>query len=169
MSRTWLAVRVACAAICALMIGICAAWYASGQRLLRVQTESMRPVFAAGDAVLVEPITVAGLKLGDVIAYRDSTRPNVTVTHRLIQAHSQSRTLTTQGDANGAPDLSISEGQVIGRVTAVAPKLGLILSWLSSPMGLVFGAYLPVVVFLVYEMRRWQKHTKPKTYIFNKA
>ncbi|WP_353707761.1 signal peptidase I [Cellulosimicrobium sp. ES-005] len=97
-----------------------------------VLTGSMRPTYAPGTMVVVRPVDVARVAPGDVVTYQlVSGRPEV-VTHRVVGVGvgaDDERVLTTQGDANAAPDPEpVRPVQVRGSVVYAVPLLG----WVSS-------------------------------------
>lgn len=152
------ATKVLAAGACLTLIASAGFWYLTGGRLYGVQTDSMRPTFKAGDAVLVQPIDTARLRSGMVVSYRDRTDPKLMLSHRVIQ-HDRFG-LITKGDNNPEADLPIATGAIAGQVYAVAPRLGAVMQWLQTPAGLVMAVYLPatlaVVVILARLMRAGQ-------------
>lgn len=158
--------RVAALTAMTLLIAVAAGliWlHAHGQHLLSVQSASMVPTFQRGDALVVEPVQPGQLRAGDIISYRSNLDPSVIISHRLTKIDHAGR-LTTAGDALGAPDPPITPAQVIGRATAVAPKLGRLTDWLRKPLGLVLAVYLPALVVVASEIRRLIKHQDEPTY-----
>lgn len=133
-------------AVVAMLLLISATWYAMGGRIYSVQTNSMRSAFRAGDAVLAWPSASDGPKLGEVISYRDRTRPGVLISHRVVERNGSS--LVTKGDNNPGRDLPISIDLVDRRVFAVAPRLGAVLNWLRSSAGLLVVVYVPALLAL---------------------
>ncbi|KON75264.1 hypothetical protein M768_04750 [Cellulosimicrobium cellulans F16] len=97
-----------------------------------VLTGSMRPTYPPGTMVVVRPVDVERVAPGDVVTYQlASGRPEV-VTHRVVAVGvgaGDERVLTTQGDANAAPDPEpVRPVQVRGTVVYAVPLLG----WVSS-------------------------------------
>ncbi|MFD4994232.1 signal peptidase I [Cellulosimicrobium cellulans] len=97
-----------------------------------VLTGSMRPTYPPGTMVVVRPVELERVAPGDVVTYQlVSGRPGV-VTHRVVAVGvgaDDERVLTTQGDANAAPDPEpVRPVQVRGTVVYAVPLLG----WVSS-------------------------------------
>ncbi|RZI86995.1 MAG: signal peptidase I, partial [Microbacterium sp.] len=93
-----------------------------------VLTGSMRPDLPPGTLVVVRPVQIDDLAVGDVITYQlRSGRPTV-VTHRVVASGFRAdgtTVLTTQGDANGVPDVRpVRAEQVRGRLWYAVPHLG---------------------------------------------
>jgi signal peptidase len=94
-----------------------------------VLTSSMEPTYPPGTLVVVRPVPVEDIGVGDVITYQlESGRPAV-VTHRVVAVGasigSGKRTFTTRGDANGADDPApVRPVQVRGVLWYHVPFLG---------------------------------------------
>jgi len=136
----------------------------SHARVLSVQTGSMVPTFRPGDAVLLRPAALADLQPGDIISYRNPHNAAMIITHRLISKDAYTGQFMTQGDNSSAPDPAFPAQQVIGRVGAVAPKLGRTLDYLHTPIGLAVAVYLPAAVIVGAEARRVIKHAGYQPY-----
>lgn len=128
-----------------------AALRAGGYKILNVQSDSMQPSFAKGDAVLMRRIAGQQLQPGDVVTFRNQR--DVILSHRLIRL--DSTRLVTKGDAAAELDQPISTSAVEGTVLAVLPDLGSVISWLTSLPGLIFAIYLPSGIWLGRELRRY--------------
>lgn len=134
-----------------------------GGRLLNVQTGSMRPSIQPGDTVVVMPVALSRLQLGDIISYRVPSNQSLIVSHRVI-AHPNSNTLVTKGDANKKPDQLVARSQIIGRVVAVAPGLGRAIKFASSPIGLIGLVYIPALAITLDQIKRVVRHRKALQY-----
>ncbi|MFZ2087958.1 MAG: hypothetical protein WAU47_05235 [Desulfobaccales bacterium] len=110
---------------------------------LHTRGDSMTPLIRGGSVIQVEQVEAGGLKLGDVLVYRDGGR---LVAHRLIAKRQgpDSLLLITRGDA--APwrhRQEVAPGQVLGRVCAVKWRRGLSLR-IDSGWGRVLSLILGV-------------------------
>jgi len=137
---------------------------AHGERLLSVQTGSMEPVLYPGDAVLIEKTSGQHLRSGEIITYQSPRAPGLTITHRLVNIDSHSGWLTTEGDALDSPDPAFPPRQVIGQVTAVLPRLGVVLDGLRRPIVLVVVLYAPGGTIIFAEVRRLASVNSSKFY-----
>jgi signal peptidase len=146
--------------LCAGAVGL-TMLHAGGERLLSIQTGSMIPTFRPGDALIVGPVMVRQLRVGDIVSYRSPRNATVTISHRLIAINKHTGWLTTAGDAQHSPDQPFSSDLVVGRATALAPHLGTVLDALRRPLGLVLAVYLPALVIVVAEVRRLVRYTRP--------
>lgn len=152
--------KITAALIAALLLAVAAAWYMLGGRVLSVQTNSMRPVFTAGDAVLVTRVTKEDLHAGDIVSFRDATRPEIILSHRIVQI--SDRTLITKGDNTPQKDLPITADRIIGRAQFVAPGLGTFMNWLRTPYGLVLAIYIPLLLAVTCFTVAMMSYKKPK-------
>jgi len=93
-----------------------------------VLTESMRPTLPPGTLVVVRPVAIDHIGIGDIVTYQlKSGQPEV-VTHRVVALGSNAkheRILQTKGDANASADAKgVIAGQVRGRLWYAVPLLG---------------------------------------------
>lgn len=119
-----------------------------GYRPLVVMSGSMRPALQPGDIAVVEVIPAHEARLGDVVSFRDPSRAQVLVTHRVVAAHEAGAQISfiTQGDANTAGEQwTIEAGGSIGRLAVRIPLVGRLVLIPGRPgvrMALVAGALL---------------------------
>lgn len=103
-----------------------------------VLTGSMQPDYPAGTLVVVKPVEMEDIAVGDVITYQLESGRSTMVTHRVVSVGSSlgasgERVLRTQGDANGVADQQvIREVQVQGRLWYAVPYLGHVNTWVTS-------------------------------------
>lgn len=93
-----------------------------------VLTGSMRPALPPGTLVVVRPVALDDVAVGDVVTYQLRSGDPAVVTHRVLAVGVRAdgeRVLTTQGDANDVPDAEpVREEQVRGRLWYAVPLLG---------------------------------------------
>ena len=93
-----------------------------------VLTESMRPTLPPGTLVVVKPVAVDHIGIGDVVTYQLKSGQPAVVTHRVVALGfnaEHERILQTQGDANESADAKgVIAEQVRGRVWYAVPVLG---------------------------------------------
>lgn len=100
---------------------------AVGGRPLTVLSGSMVPTFSPGDVVVVRPVEVDDLQVGDVITFQEKSGEPELISHRIIGEAfgSDGREFVTQGDANPTADLAtVKAAQVRGEVWYTVPKVG---------------------------------------------
>jgi len=134
---------------------------------------SMEPAIGVGSAVVLDKVPPTELAVGDVVSLRSGVGRAI-FTHRIIRLAERDgeRWLETQGDANEAPDPSITPASaVIGRVAWSLPGAGYLIALLSTAQGLVLllstGTLLLVLGWwldgLVAEQRRTPAATTTAT------
>jgi len=113
-----------------------------GSRLLdlRMQTVlsgSMVPTVSPGDVVVTQPVPLADLRVGDVIAFYPPGKPTP-VLHRIatLEVVDGDVVVTTKGDANGVPDpwTATLKAEPAFRMVGYLPLIG----WLPQFRGLLF-------------------------------
>lgn len=106
-----------------------------GATAYTVLTGSMRPDFPPGRLVVVKPVPVEAIEVGDVLTYQlESGEPGV-VTHRVVSVASSlsgERQFVLRGDANNTDDAPIVAEQVRGRLWYSLPWLGYLNSAISA-------------------------------------
>lgn len=116
------------AVVVALGIALIGVPKATGSVPLTVLTGSMSPTYDPGSVVIVRPVDVDDLQIGDVITFQEKSGDPTVVTHRIVGigfGGDGGRTFTTQGDANGAADAApVTEPQVRGKVWYSVPLVG---------------------------------------------
>lgn len=148
----------------ALLAGCLLVWRAEGQHVWAVQTNSMRPTFQAGDALLVNSKRRTRPLPGQIVSYRSAAAGNVLISHRLINVNNAKGTVTTQGDALPAPDPPFPTGQIAGTVTAVLPGFGRLLNTMRRPYALAVFVYVPALSLMVREVWRVAGRTARHAY-----
>jgi signal peptidase len=124
----------------------------AGGHAYTVLSPSMTPTYPPGSLVVVRPVDVAAVGIGDVVTYQlHSGRPEV-VTHRVVAISTGtdgSVALTTKGDHNAEADPApVVPGQVRGMVWFGVPLIGYVGSWLTGSVRLlVLALVVGVLVF----------------------
>lgn len=108
----------------------------TGSTPMTILSGSMTPTYPIGTLIIVKPVDPDTLAIGDTITYQiESGKPEV-VTHRIIVTTARSdgtRTFTTQGDANNAPDAKqVFAAQIRGKVWYSIPYLGWVNTWVNG-------------------------------------
>jgi signal peptidase I len=111
----------------------------SGRLVLVVGGGSMEPVLSLGSAIVVEPVPISSLAVGDIVTIK--VGPDQAIfTHRISRLVDRPDGLwiETKGDANASADASIIPAtSVEGRLLMAIPRLGYVVAALSQPSGLV--------------------------------
>lgn len=114
---------------------------------LAVTSGSMSPLIRVGDVVLVgEHDPGVTYDAGTVIAFRDVTRDDRVVTHRVAGVNEHGHYLT-KGDANAVNDaVPVDPDHLVGVGRLLVPMIGLPLTWLQSGSIPLFTAWLVATV-----------------------
>jgi signal peptidase I len=83
----------------------------------QAQGYSMSPCIRDGDVITISPLTDKPICRGDVVAFVCPARKKLVV-HRVVYRNKHGE-LHTAGDNLPKPDTTVSEGQILGRVTSV--------------------------------------------------
>lgn len=126
----------------------------SGWKALSVQTGSMVPTFDPGSMVLVHKVAPSSLKVGDIVTYKSPTAGD-SITHRItdFQTSNGQRLIIVKGDANTKADAPVTASQIIGKEVKSVPKVGHVIDFAHSPLGLVLLVYLPAALLIIYEIK----------------
>ena len=123
----------------------------SGYKSFLVQSGSMEPAIMTGDIIIIHRQN--NYVKNDVITFHSSD--SRIVTHRIaeiLQKNSKSY-FSTKGDANRSEDEdSITQDQIIGKVSLVIPKLGYLVAFSKSLQGLIILAIFPAALFILDEL-----------------
>lgn len=118
-------------------------------KLMVVLSGSMEPTIKTGSIVVVKPEKT--YKVGDIITFRDSTQPQITVTHRIFEASGSA--YITKGDANKTADTQERLKQnVLGKVIFSIPFLGYPVSFAKTQTGLIILVIIPSVIIIYSEL-----------------
>ncbi|ASK65509.1 signal peptidase I [Brachybacterium avium] len=124
---------------------------------LSVLTGSMRPTLPPGTLVVVKPVPVEEIGVGDVITFQIESGKPAVVTHRVIARSVDSASgevrFTTQGDANNTPDPEpVRPAQVRGKVWYAVPYLG----WVNQAVdGQTRSWAIPVLAGVLFLYAAW--------------
>jgi signal peptidase I len=147
--RRWAAnaALVAVAAPTACLLAVVLA-YVVGYRALIVRSGSMSPSIGTADVIVTRVVHPGAVKIGDVVTFRDPSRSEELVTHRVTEMVRRGNTFSfvTRGDANtGVERWSVAADGTVGRYLFRIPKVGYVLGWVAVPLirsALMVGAAL---------------------------
>ena len=130
-----------------------------GMEMKAVLTGSMEPELPVGSLLVIQPVSYDEIEIGNDITFvRDK---NLTlVTHRVISKDDETRTITTQGIANNAPDNPTRFENVVGKVVYHIPYLGYLVIWTSTLQGKIIAGI--IIIALVAFSLLFSDEKKPK-------
>lgn len=157
----WVA-RAALLASVALALLVAVGPRTGAYRTLTVLSASMEPTFGPGSVVVVRPVPVSELAVGDVITYDVPVEDGRVVTHRVIRIDRGAAvpTVRTKGDANAAPDPWAIEltGDVVWRTETSIPWLGYVIGALREPaVSRILVVAGPVLLGLLLVAQVWRR------------
>jgi signal peptidase len=130
--RVALGVLVAVAVtLVAVVVGLLA-----GLRPFVIRSGSMAPAIDTGDVIVTRPVHPAQVGPGDVVTFRDPSRSEALVTHRVVEVSPEGDryTFVTKGDANtGTEQWSVAAQGTVGARALVVPKAGYLVTKLAEP------------------------------------
>ena len=124
---------------------------------LTVMSGSMQPTIGTGDVVVARQTSPMDVRVGDIVTFRDPWNDERLITHRVREMHVGDGLVmfVTKGDANtGTERWVVPTDGTIGRVAFHVPKLGYLMVWIRSTIGLLLVIVLPTLVLGASELRR---------------
>lgn len=106
-----------------------------GATAYTVLTGSMRPDYPPGSLVVIRPIEVEQIQVGDVVTYQLVSGEPEVVTHRVVGIGTTlggEQRFTLRGDANNVNDPLVVPEQIRGNLWYSVPLLGFVNSALSG-------------------------------------
>ena len=103
-----------------------------GYGIANVLSGSMEPTFSKGALLLVKEEKKT--EPGQIVVYQSGQE---LIVHRVIQI--EGNLVTTKGDANEAADPVFDASQIKGVVVGWIPFLGSLVSFLKTPVGIIFA------------------------------
>jgi signal peptidase len=129
---------VAVTLLVALLLGLAMLPNVWGWSSMVVTSGSMEPALSPGDVVLVAPREASTLEPMDIITFM--TEDGVRVTHRVVDkgTDADGTSFVTKGDANEEADGGVVDARnVTGQVHYSVPRVGYLIAWARTPLGLV--------------------------------
>jgi signal peptidase I len=102
-------------------------------RFMYLRSGSMRPTYQPGDLAVVFMGKNIAVQSGDVVLFSSALGPT---THRAVAV--ENGLITTQGDANNAPDTQKIK-QVDGKLLFAIPKVGYVIDLIQIPFRALAG------------------------------
>ncbi len=117
-----------------------------------VLSGSMEPAVRLDDLIIAK--AQDSYRVGDIITFESGSS---LTTHRIVGTEAGG--FRTKGDANNAPDAApVPQEAILGRVVLRVPKVGLVVGYLKTPMGMTCMVLLGVLLlqwpYLTEELHR---------------
>ncbi len=118
-----------------------------------IQSGSMEPSIMTGDVIVIKEFPIYQER--DVVTFVDAN--DHIVTHRIIEKNNSASgsTFITQGDANQTPDVdTIEKQQIKGKVVFTIPRIGYLVKFSRTRLGLVLFIMIPVIWLVFDEIKK---------------
>jgi signal peptidase len=129
---------------------------ALGMRSLVVLSGSMEPTLHVGDVTVVQRISPAQARVGEVITFRAPETGRLT-THRVraVRVRDGRYAFVTKGDANNAVERwTVPPDAQLSRAVFRIPMIGRAIRLTHTPLGWALLVGLPLLGLCAYELRR---------------
>jgi signal peptidase I len=125
----------------------------------------MEPVIQKGDAVFVTE-KYKEYSLNDIVTFSfDQNRQSETITHRIVRIRRKEDIAyyQTQGDNNPIPDAQeITKENIVGKVTFVIPKIGNLVLFSKSVLGIIVLGVIPTTIALTLYFKDFADYLQNK-------
>jgi signal peptidase len=120
----------------------------------------MEPAIGTGDVVVAQQIPPTDSRVGDIVTFRDPLDHARLITHRVREIHVRGDLVTfvTKGDANSSLERwAVPRTGTIGRVSFHVPRIGYMMVWIRSTLGILMLIVLPTLLLGASELwRLWR-------------
>jgi signal peptidase I len=116
-----------------------------------VQSGSMQPLFPVGSTVYAQQRST--YSVGEIITFLNDEKKNIT--HRIVATEQKDNQTfyITKGDANKTVDSAVvAKNQIIGKVFFYVPYLGIVTTYLKSPLYFIGFIVVPGLIFIGIEL-----------------
>jgi signal peptidase I len=129
------------------------------------RSDSMAPALRAGDLLAVRRIDPDSARPGDIVTFKEPSRPGILLTHRVVSVRREGDRLqfTTRGDANtGSETWWVESNGTIGRMVVRVPAAGRVVVMLGKPH-MRFLLLTVASLLLAFELLRriWAREERP--------
>lgn len=125
-----------------------------------IESGSMSPYAEVGDYLIIKKIKAEKIKANDVITFESK---GILVTHRIEDITNENGNIkfTTKGDSNNILDDEYLDGNnVVGKSIAVIPKVGSVIKFISSKVGLIIGVMVILLILSLSDKEKEKEKEK---------
>jgi hypothetical protein len=137
-------------AFCVIGVG---AWRMHNPAFVSVHGTNPSAQLQSGDAVMTRIVKLTDLQPGDIVSFYNPQDTTSTSTVRVGQVDRANRTFTPVSDTNKKSQ-AVDSSLLIGKVEYRLNKLGYVLNFVHSRIGLIIGAYLPALFIVGQELKQ---------------
>jgi len=124
-----------------------------------VSGHSMEPALQTGDLVLA--LESSSYRVGDVIAFRipkGDPGAGALVIHRITGGSARTGYVTRGDNRDGPDEWRPKPADVLGKRVLAVPRVGLLLGWVQTPLGLAIAAGLAAFLFVGAGSKRARRY-----------
>lgn len=128
-------------------------------KMLLVLSDSMKPVFAAGDVIIVNTSGKSGYGENDIVTFWRSKTPPLLLTHRITGAEKIAGQVyySTRGDANNTADgAAVRQDQILGKYLFKIPYGGHVVNFVHTGPGFTLLILVPFFITAVHELKNYR-------------
>lgn len=133
-----------------------------GYKMLQVVSGSMAGEIEVGETILIKNVkNESDLKVGDIVTYNEDD--NALVTHRIVDITYENgqKKYVMKGDANNTNDKNkVSYEDIEGRYVLKMSFLGVIVDFISKPIGIAVFCAIPLLFLAIFNMKDRKKELK---------
>lgn len=115
------------------------------------------------DLIFISKVDHKKLEVGNIIAYKKDDK--TIITHRIVLIETVDNNelrFITKGDANNVNDDPISKNEIIGIYMWRIPKLGRLVMFMQTPIGVVLAVGIPIIGFFTFDFIFRRKRKKER-------
>lgn len=128
-------------------------------KMLLVLSDSMKPVFAAGDVIIVNTSGKSGYGENDIVTFWRSKAPPLLITHRITGAEKIAGQVyyRTRGDASNTADgAAVRQDEILGKYLFKIPYGGCVVNFVHTPPGFTLLILAPLLITAGYELKKYR-------------
>lgn len=129
-----------------------------GWRILIVKSGSMEPTIKTGSVIAVQK--QSDYQKGDVVTFGPTTRPELLITHRIIDVTEKNgeKYIQTKGDFNASADQELTPMKaVVARHRFSVPYIGYLIGFAQTQLGVVVLIVIPGTILIYDELMNLKK------------
>ena len=118
-------------------------------RIFIMDSDAHLNIAKRGDLIIAKKITYGNVQAGDAVVYKDSKVYYCNDVVNTVKLNTVTKLITAE--ENGVK-YQFSENDVSGKVVKVIPELGKIISFLRTPIGIIFFIVFYIIFFLALRL-----------------
>ncbi len=132
-------------------------------KMLLALSDSMKPVFAAGDVIIVNTSGKSGYGEKDIVTFWRAKTPPLLITHRITGAEKIAGQpyYSTKGDASNTADGSaVGQDEILGKYLFKIPCGGYFVNFVHTGAGFTLLILAPFLITAWYELKNYRLKKK---------